>query len=255
MWRFYGGFKGHDDPPQKKTLQPPGSNNKQIAPESLLAVTFSIFRKNPQTHPTLNTTKPHINDAWSSTGGKYNTQPPHSPQPQRFLLCCQEPQVPPFRAIFWPMQSFLRKPTTSLRAPLGLAFISWSFSLVIRHGSRAGEENCHLVHTADTLKTTNTSSSGRREGSNGIFISEKERKSICSHDHRFHPRVPQPTSFDGVKPSFMEWWSEEVIAFLAVTDYQELIPLLTAAASSKDETAKAQSENRDQEVQDLLRNS
>ena len=39
-----------------------------------------------------------------------------------------------------------------------------------------------------------------------------------------------PTSFDGIKPSFMEW-SEEVIAFLAVRDYQELIPVVT---SSKD---------------------
>ena len=56
---------------------------------------------------------------------------------------------------------------------------------------------------------------------------------MLAHDHRLNPRVPQPTSFDGVKPSFMEW-SEEAIAFLAVTDSQELMLLLTAAASSKD---------------------
>ena len=55
---------------------------------------------------------------------------------------------------------------------------------------------------------------------------------MLAHDHRLNPRF-QPTSFDGTKPSFMEW-SEEVIAFLAVTDYQKFIPLLTAAASSKD---------------------
>ena len=55
---------------------------------------------------------------------------------------------------------------------------------------------------------------------------------MFAHDHRV-PRVPQPTSFDGVKPSFLEW-SEEVIAYLAVTDYHEFIPLLSAAAASKD---------------------
>ena len=51
-------------------------------------------------------------------------------------------------------------------------------------------------------------------------------------DHRV-PLVPQPTSFDGVKPSFLEW-SEEVTAYLAVTDYQEFKPLLSAAETSKD---------------------
>ena len=55
---------------------------------------------------------------------------------------------------------------------------------------------------------------------------------MFAHDHRV-PRVPQPTSFDGVKPSFLEW-SEEVIAYLAVTDYHEFVPLLSAAAASKD---------------------
>ena len=55
---------------------------------------------------------------------------------------------------------------------------------------------------------------------------------MFAQDHKV-PRVPQPTSFDGVKPSFLEW-SEEVIAYLAVTDYHEFIPLLSAAAASKD---------------------
>ena len=54
---------------------------------------------------------------------------------------------------------------------------------------------------------------------------------MFAQDHSV-PRVPQPTSFDGVKPSFLEW-SEEVIAYLAVTDYHEFIPLLSAAAASK----------------------
>ena len=96
---------------------------------------------------------------------------------------------------------------------------------------------------------------------------------MFAHDHRLNPRVPQPTSCDGVK-SFMEW-SEEVIAFLAVTDYQEFTPLLTAAASSKEviqsdvmftdvlshlvedikkkesDKLKAQSENKNEEVKNL----
>ena len=55
---------------------------------------------------------------------------------------------------------------------------------------------------------------------------------MIAHDHRLNPHMPQPTSFDGIKPSFMEW--SENIAFLAVIDYQKFIPLLTAAPSSKD---------------------
>ena len=106
---------------------------------------------------------------------------------------------------------------------------------------------------------------------------------MFAQDHRV-PRVPQPTSFDGVKPSFLEW-SEEVIAYLAVTDYHEFIPLLSAAAAaSKDviekdvvfkgilsenvenidkvtaqqlkkeqDKAKAQAENKPQDVQDLTK--
>ena len=64
-------------------------------------------------------------------------------------------------------------------------------------------------------------------------LKKGSKVNMFSHDHRFNPRVPQPTSFDGVQPSFTKW-SEEVIAYLAVTDYQELIPLLMVAAISKD---------------------
>ena len=55
---------------------------------------------------------------------------------------------------------------------------------------------------------------------------------MLSHDLRLNPGVPQPTPLDGVNPSFIQW--SEVIAFLAVTDYQEFIPLLATTASSKD---------------------
>ena len=56
---------------------------------------------------------------------------------------------------------------------------------------------------------------------------------IFSHAPRLNPKIPLPTSLDGVKPSFMEK-SEGVISSLAVTGYQKLTPLLMAAASSKD---------------------
>ena len=82
-------------------------------------------------------------------------------------------------------------------------------------------------------KTTSSSSSGERKRfKRNLNLQEEADISMFAQDHRV-PRVPQPTSFDGVKPSFVEW-SEEVIAYLAVTDDHEFIPLLSAAAASKD---------------------
>ena len=82
-------------------------------------------------------------------------------------------------------------------------------------------------------KTTITSLSGEeRKFKWDFLLQEGADINMLAHDHRV-PRVPQPTSFDGVKPSFLEW-SEEVIAYLAVTDYHEFIPILSAAAASKE---------------------
>ena len=134
-----------------------------------------------------------------------------------------------------------------------------------------------------TTKTTITSSSKReKEVQMGL---PSQRRSRCQHVCSWSSGTPcsQPTSLDGVKPSFLEW-SEEVIAYLAVTDYQEFIPLLSAAAASKDvigkdvmfkgtlsenmenidkvtaqrlkkeqDKVKAQTENEPQEVQDLTK--
>ena len=72
---------------------------------------------------------------------------------------------------------------------------------------------------------------------------------MFAQDHRA-PRVPQPTSFDDVKPSFLEW-SEEVIAYLAVTDYHEFIPLLSAAAAASKDVI----EKRCHVQRDLVRDS
>ena len=77
-------------------------------------------------------------------------------------------------------------------------------------------------------KATIKSSSGEKKRFKwNLNLREEEEEAdinMFAHDHR-KPRVPQPTSFDGVKPSFLEW-SEEVIAYLAVTDYHEFTPLL-----------------------------
>ena len=50
-------------------------------------------------------------------------------------------------------------------------------------------------------------------------------------------RLPSPTSFDGVKPSYVEW-SEEILTFLSVTDYQEFVPILQAVTGHKDVITK-----------------
>ena len=53
-------------------------------------------------------------------------------------------------------------------------------------------------------KTTVTSSSARRKTKWDLHLKEGAELNMFSHDHRLNPRVPQPTSFDGVKPSFTE---------------------------------------------------
>ena len=44
--------------------------------------------------------------------------------------------------------------------------------------------------------------------------------------------LPSPTSFDGSKPSHVEW-SKELLTFLAVTDYQDFVPILHAVTGHK----------------------
>ena len=57
------------------------------------------------------------------------------------------------------------------------------------------------------------------------------------NDPKLNPRLPSPTSFDGIKPSYVEW-SEEVLTFLSVTDYQEFVPILQAVPGHKDVITK-----------------
>ena len=60
---------------------------------------------------------------------------------------------------------------------------------------------------------------------------------MFSSDPKLNPRLPSPTSFDGVKPSYVEW-SEEILTFLSVTDYQEFVPILQAVTGHKDVITK-----------------
>ena len=60
---------------------------------------------------------------------------------------------------------------------------------------------------------------------------------MFSSDPRLNPRLPSPTTFDGVKPSYVEW-SEEILTFLSVTDYQEFVPVLQAVIGHKDVITK-----------------
>ena len=57
------------------------------------------------------------------------------------------------------------------------------------------------------------------------------------NDPKLNPRLPSPTSFNGVKPSYVEW-SEEVLTYLSVTDFQEFVPILHAVSGHKDVITK-----------------
>ena len=50
-------------------------------------------------------------------------------------------------------------------------------------------------------------------------------------------KTPITNVLDGVKPSYVEW-SEEVLTFLSVTDYQEFVPILQAVTGHKDVITK-----------------
>ena len=60
---------------------------------------------------------------------------------------------------------------------------------------------------------------------------------MFTNDPKFNPRLPSPTSFDGVKPSYVEW-SEELLTCLSVTDNQKFVPILQAFTGHKDVITK-----------------
>ena len=94
--------------------------------------------------------------------------------------------------------------------------------------------------TTTTVTTTNqiTSSSGEKERDQWKSrLQEESDIKMFSSDPKLNPRLPSPTSFDGVKPSYVEW-SEEILTFLSVTDYQEFVPVLQAVTGHKDVITK-----------------
>ena len=102
---------------------------------------------------------------------------------------------------------------------------------------------CPVLSSHDDSTTTRptnqiTSSSGEEERDHWKSrLQEESDIKMFSSDPKFNPRLPSPTSFDGVKPSYVEW-SEEILAFLSVTDYQEFVPILQAVTGHKDVITK-----------------
>ena len=94
--------------------------------------------------------------------------------------------------------------------------------------------------TTTTVMTTRpiTSSSGEEERNHwSSRLQEGPDIKMFSNDPKLNPRLPSPASFDGVKPSYVEW-SEEILTFLSVTDYQEFVPILQAVTGHKDVITK-----------------
>ena len=98
--------------------------------------------------------------------------------------------------------------------------------------------SCQVTTTTVTTTRTITSSSGEKEKNHwSSKLQEEPDIKMFSSDPKLNPRLPSPTSFDGVKPSYVEW-SEEILTFLSVTDYQEFVPILQAVTGHKDVITK-----------------
>ena len=94
-------------------------------------------------------------------------------------------------------------------------------------------------HDDSTTRPTNqiTSSSGEEDRRWSSRLQDEPDIKMFSSDPKLNPRLPSPTTFDGVKPSYVEW-SEEILTFLSVTDYQEFVPVLQAVIGHKDVITK-----------------
>ena len=96
----------------------------------------------------------------------------------------------------------------------------------------------HDDSTMTRLTSQITSSS--REKERGHWSSKLQEETDIKtflNDPKLNPRLSSPTSFDGVKPSYVEW-SEEVLTFLSVTDYQDFVPILQAVTGHKEVITK-----------------
>ena len=82
-----------------------------------------------------------------------------------------------------------------------------------------------------------TSSSGEEKPQWNSKLQEESEIKMFANYPKLNPRFPSPTSFDGVKPSQVEW-SEELLTYLSVTESQEFVPILHAVTGHKDVITK-----------------
>ena len=95
--------------------------------------------------------------------------------------------------------------------------------------------------TTTTVVTTRLITSSSGEGSEKPHWNSKLREEsdikMFTNDPKFNPRLPSPTSVEGVKPSYVEW-SEKLLAYLSVTDYQKFVPILQVVTGHKNVITK-----------------
>ena len=68
--------------------------------------------------------------------------------------------------------------------------------------------------------TSSSSSPGEERYHWSSNLQEESDIKMFTNDPKLNPRFPSPLSFDGFKPSCIEW-SEELLTYLSVTGYQE----------------------------------
>ena len=83
-----------------------------------------------------------------------------------------------------------------------------------------------VTTTQPTVNRITSSSEEERPHWSSKF-QEKSDINIFTNDPKLLARLPSPTSFDGVKLSYVEW-SEELLTYLSVTDYHKFVPVLQA---------------------------
>ena len=138
---------------------------------------------------------------------------------------------------FHSLSGFLGSPLLSLSSS---RFVFLSFDMVAEQSHSFATSFCPVLSSHDDSTTTRltsnqiTSSSGEKERSHwSSKLQEEPDIKMFLNDLKLNPRLPSPTSFDGIKPSYVDC-SEKVLTFLSVTDYQEFVPILQAVSGHKD---------------------
>ena len=95
----------------------------------------------------------------------------------------------------------------------------------------------HYDSTDDSAVDHIISSSGEKRPHWTSKLQKESDIMLFPNDPKFNPRARSPTSFDGGKPSYVEW-SEDLLTYLSITDYQEFTPIFQAVTGHKDVIAK-----------------